>query len=35
MRRKEPGDGVAALLEPMTQQDCTAVMRGLAFVMGR
>ena len=34
MRRKEPGDDLAALLEPMAQQECTAVMRGLAFVMG-
>ena len=34
MRRTEPGDDLAPLLEPMAQQDCTAVMRGLAFVMG-
>lgn len=33
MRRKEPGDDLGPLLEPMDQQDCTAVARGLSFVM--
>lgn len=33
MRRKEPGDDLAPLLEPMEQQECTAVVRGLSFVM--
>lgn len=33
MRCKEPGDDLAPLLEPMEQQECTAVVRGLSFVM--
>lgn len=33
MRRKETGDELAPLLEPMEQKECTAVVRGLSFVM--
>lgn len=33
MQRKKPRDDLAPLLEPMDQKDCTAVVRGLSFVM--
>tara|TARA_R110002050_G_scaffold120226_1_gene238199 strand:- start:4704 stop:5456 length:753 start_codon:yes stop_codon:yes gene_type:complete len=33
LRRKDPGDNLAPLLEPMEKQECAAVVRGLSFVM--
>ena len=33
IQRKEAGNDLATLLEPMDQQGCMAVVRGLSFVM--